>query len=126
MDLAEKRNDLTKHFQSGLQDNIFVKEISAKKAARVLLYWKETEGGFLNRRISEIWKGMRKLEIEPYIEAIESDESKILNPYDSKVYSELDSIAIGVGVCVHKGFLNTLEGHTQYSLSAKGAQFIER
>jgi hypothetical protein len=59
--------------------------------------------------------------IEPYIE---SPKFRWNLPIKERAYEDLDSIAIGVAVCIEKGLLNVCE-HTKYAISAKGSNFIK-
>lgn len=120
-----------------------IDEIPARKAAQVLKYYKEVYDKDIfppTQRIPMIWKGMIKLGIQPYINENAKDTkvplSLKLNDLDSiatgrdlsqeqlKIYHDLDSIAIGIAVCIRKKLLATCE-HTKYSITAKGVEFTE-
>jgi len=102
-----------------------IDETSAKKVACVLHCYREinySNHSPTPKRIPEIWRIMKVLEIEPYVENIESLAG--LTNKESKIYYALYSITIGVAVGVKQGLLNLCE-HTKYSLSAKGMDFIK-
>ena len=128
MALNELEERIIDSFTEALIDDIRVKEDAARKSAHVFFYFYkerlENKNLSLHKRLPEIWRGMKALGIEPYIEGCSI--LKGLTRWQEKIYEEFDSLAIGVGVGVEKKLFNTLEGGTKYSLSAKGIDFIDR
>lgn len=104
-----------------------IDEIPAKKAGKVLRYFHKVvtqDNNFpATQRIPYIWKGMIESGIKPYMGDVVASEISGLNGHQALAYRELDSIAIGVAVGVHKGLLNVCET-TKYALSAEGSEFI--
>lgn len=122
--------NLENSFIFGLRHkNRFLPYGDARKATRILMYYyqsrKNEEGFDLSKEISEIWRGMKILRIDPWVDVIVR-QVQGLSDLDTKFYHELDSLIIGLGVCVKKKLVNLGEYGTKYSLSAKGAEFLDK